>query len=363
METTAKQYLYKLATDQERGLIPSILKGMLLCLSFVYGGCVRVILFCFKAKIFRSYALPKTVISVGNITMGGVGKTPLVEYIANFLSDKKLKIVVLTRGYMGRELQTFQKRPVESDEALALEESLEDIPVVVNSDRVKGARWAMEEYPVDAFLLDDGFHQMRLKRNLDIVVIDATNPFGNGHTIPRGILREKLDALKRADVFVLTRTDFAAASVEALKSTLKNIHPRCPVIESRHVPVSLRDIRRKKNLGDPQFLKGKKIVSFCAIGHSKSFEMMLKNLGADVVNQFDFLDHYTYQEEDIRTINRFCTGHHVTHLVTTQKDSVKLDSLQSIFNHDFELFSLRIQIQISKGKEEFHDLLSHAYTK
>lgn len=353
-----KEYLFHLATDQIHGVIPTTIKLCLLLLSWVYGFALKVLLLCYQLKIFSRYSLPKPVVSIGNMTLGGSGKTPFIEWLAKGLKEKQAKKpVVLIRGYMERGDSREN-----SDEANLLRESLENIPVVVGRDRVKKAKEAMGKYPADIFLLDDGFQHWRLKRDLDIVLINASNPFGNGQLIPRGILREPLSSLKRAGAIVLTKTDLGRENLQSLKERLRRINPSCLLAEAVHRPAGFVDIRRNQ-IFDMAFLKGKTICSLCSIGDPKSFEYSLKTLGADIKKSFIFMDHHVYTVEDIKAVVDFCAQNDVKILVTTQKDAVKLRSFLNRFNEALSLLSLKIKLDIVSGKDEIESRVSHLFDR
>src|SRR3989344_3685960 len=205
-----RKYFYSLMTDRIHTPVAKAIQGVLWLFSILYGVVVRALVLIYKFRLAPSCRLGKPVISIGNITLGGVGKTPLVECVVRFLKDKGLEPVVLIRGY-GADKQ------VGSDEAKLLEESLPGIPVLVGANRVKNARDFLTRNAADVFVLDDGFQHWRLRRDLDIVAINATNPFGNRHLLPRGILREPLSALRRADIFVLFQNKNQYCLVERTK--------------------------------------------------------------------------------------------------------------------------------------------------
>lgn len=340
-----KKYLYQLATDQRKGIFAVLIQSVFLLLSWVYGGAVWLILFFYRINVLPRHVLPKPVICVGNMTLGGVGKTPFVQFLVRVFKAEKLKPAVLIRGYMDQKGI--------SDEAVMLQESLEGVVVAVGKDRVKTAREAFQEDPVDVFILDDGFQHWRLKRDLDIVLIDAANPFGNGRLIPRGILREPVASLKRAGIIVLTKTDSKAANVALLREKLKKINPDCPVIETVHKPVSLHDVRNHNSGIDLSALRAKAVCSFCGIGDPKSFQDLLIQLGADLKRNFDFMDHHVYTREDVDGIIKYCRDNNVSTIITTQKDAVKVGSFAYRLGKDLSLFSLEIAIEIVKGKDEF----------
>ena len=271
-----------------------------------------------------------------------------------------------------------------------LQQSFPGVPVLVGRNRIQNAKQALQEHPIDVFVLDDGFQHWKLERDLDIVVIDCMNPFGNGCLIPRGILREPLKSLARADLFVLTKTDWGQENAAAIKKQLHSINPDAPVIETVHRPTALVDLCDpslkesleflypvSKNLQDfilgergiiPRLsrierkldianlmkrgIKGKEVAAFCAIGQPDSFARLLKSLGAQVVVFKAFGDHHLYGREDVLLLLDLCREKKVQTLVTTQKDAVKLTPFLNLFKDGFRLLNLQMEIQITKGREE-----------
>jgi len=226
-----KKYLYDLMTDSRQGWLAKVLQGLLWVLSLAYGVIVTVTRFMYQGRILPRYQASKSVICVGNITTGGVGKTPLVIWITKILENKGRKVVVLSRGYKSCDGT--------NDEIEMFKEVLPHVPVMIGRDRRISIQKAVDQGQVDMFVADDAFQHWPLKRDLDIVAIDAVNPFGNGYMLPRGILREKPLALNRADVFVLTKTD-KVQSTKELRSQLNRINNKALIVESCHVPLHFR---------------------------------------------------------------------------------------------------------------------------
>ncbi len=324
---------------------------LLTACSWLYAGAVKNVLRCYERGLLKKERLSKPVISVGNVTWGGVGKTPLVCWIAEYLKGRDLKPAILTRGYMAES-------GCISDESQMLKQVLGDVPVGVGSNRIKSAGRILKEYPADAFILDDGFQHWRLLRDLDVVVIDSTNPFGNGHLIPRGILREPLKALLRAGCFVLTKTDLGQGNIETIKTRLYKINPQVPVVETIHQAVNLVSVSHPGETRDLQFLKGRKIGAFAAIGDPGSFEKTLDSLGAAVTFFSPFRDHHQYSENDLRAVMQLARKNSVATLVTTQKDEAQLLPFLESWPQGFSIFSLRIRIAITKNRDEFTHRIS-----
>jgi tetraacyldisaccharide 4'-kinase len=349
-----RKFLYAVATDQVNGAGVSVLKGLLWVLSKVYGVLVALRRYLYKTGLLKRHRFLFPVISVGNLTMGGVGKTPLVEYIAQSLKEKGVQPVILMRGYMDRG---FGRHGQNSDEAMMLRSILADIPVLIGADRVKNAQAFLRKNKTDVFLLDDGFQHLRIVRDLDVVAIDTTNPWGNGQLLPRGILRESKEALERAHVFVLTKADLGEEQVAPLKSELQRINPSALIVESIHEPVILLDLRSGEEF-DLKWVQAKKIAAVSGIGSPGSFVKILARRGAEIVQDFTFMDHHPYVPSDIDHIVKLCQDAGISTVVTTEKDAVKLKLFLDMVPGNFRILSLKIKISLTSGKEQFFERIS-----
>jgi tetraacyldisaccharide 4'-kinase len=266
----------------------------------------------------RKKGLHRPVISVGNIVLGGTGKTPAVEMLARILTTRECRVAILSRGYRRKPTRDTASFGIVSDgktillgseeggdEPQLLAKNLPGVAVLVGKNRFLTGNLAINKYGCDAIILDDGYQYSALKRDLNIAVVNANCPFGNGYLIPRGALREPKNSLKRANLFLLTHID-ESNNLESLKQELKSINPTTPIIESVHSPVRLQDITTEKHL-ELNFLAGKDIFALSSIGNPQSFEKTLKNLGANVQDSFRFLDHHRYSPGEIDKIRRLLT--------------------------------------------------------
>jgi tetraacyldisaccharide 4'-kinase len=350
-----REYLYSLATDKKRGFIAGVLKFFLTILSFVYGLLIRILI---VFKQHNPVRLSCKFISVGNITLGGTGKTTVVEYIARFLKEKGHKVAILTRGYKRSVKRKAQSEKLQyetmGDEAYMLAEKLSDIPVIVDADRIRAAKRAIQDYSVDTLILDDGFQQWHIKKDLEIVTIDAQNPFGNKRLIPRGILREPLANLRRADIFILTKTNFSPDK-ETLKLFLKSLNPAARIFESRHEPVSFFDFNHPQESIDLAALRGKSVVLFCGIGDPDSFTALISSLDINISTFFKFPDHYNYTAQDIDHITQTAKEKNVDTIITTEKDMVRVFAVRGT-PYTVRFLALRIKLEI-KDEQEFHNRL------
>lgn len=355
-----QEYLYNLATDKSRGFIADIIKVFLFLLSLLYGLAVRILILFYHLLPYR---LNCKVISIGNITLGGTGKTSLVEYIARCLSQQGHKVAIITRGYK-RKLTTYglQLTAYETmgDEPYMLSKKLGDVPIIVDSDRIRAAKRAIKDYNADTVILDDAFQQWGIIKDLEIVTIDATNPFGNRTPIPRGILREPLTSLKRADIFVLTKTNLKSASQE-LKNYLNRMNSTAAIFQSLHKPVGFYQIDRPNELLNPQDLRGKTVTLFSGIGEPASFENLVKSNGINIGLSFRFRDHHNYTQKDLDKICKDSQAKAIDTIITTEKDAVRLYSLLAT-RFSLPIFVLRIKLAITKDEEGFHNRLRRLYS-
>ena len=335
-----RKYLYNLATDGKNGVIAGVCKFLLFLLSLVYGFIIR----CLSAvQLANPKQLGMKIISVGNITLGGTGKTVLVEYLVRYLRQKNILTAVVSRGFKG------------ADEPDMLRLKLKDTPVIVDKDRARGAQKAAADYGARAVIFDDGFQQWKIKKDLDIVMIDATNPFGNQHMLPRGILREPLSSLKRAGAFVLSKTNLNP-NIEDIEEFLLDINKDALIVESTHRPVDLAGLGNEDNRLSLGVLKGKPVSLFCGIGDPGSFEAITRESGAVVAAFFTFPDHHTYSQKDLEDVIRQSENKNAEFILTTEKDAARINSSQLKISSS-KIFSLRIELEITKNEEGFHSRL------
>ena len=309
-------------------------------LSTLYGAVTRTRLALYRRGTFRTTKLERPVISVGNITAGGTGKTPLVEWVAKTLAAAGKKVCILTRGY-GR--QNPQQQVVVSDGTTVLAAPAEagDEPyllatnllgsaaVISNADRISAGRYAIENFNTDCFVLDDGFQHLRLARDLNIVTIDATNPWGGGQLLPHGFLREPPSSLIRADCVVLTRCD-QVENVAALRAEITDLIRGRPIFESR-----MKALNAAISIGP--------VAAFGAVGNPGSFFAQLRKHGYEIVIEKAFTDHHSYTQKDVDTLIAAAAQAGAKGLVTTAKDAVKLRSLS--FSLPWHVFEIEIEIE------------------
>ncbi len=306
-------------------------------LGFLYGVAMKARRGLYRTGRFRVHNLGVPVISVGNLTTGGTGKTPLVEWIANDLAPAGRRVCILTRGYGRRHAGT---RVVVSsggeilsdafragDEPLLLAERLKGrAAVICDPDRVSAGRWAVENFKSDAFVLDDGFQHLRVVRNLNILTIDATNPWGNGKLLPAGILRESPAELTRADCIVITRTDDSNQTAE-LERKINELGNNPPIFRSRMTLRGWREVGRSDAPIAAEGLEAPAVAAFCAIGNPEAFFSLVRRGGYQLCHTETFRDHHIFTQADIDRVAREAISRGGQILLTTAKDEVKLRKL------------------------------------
>ena len=331
-----EQYAIEVILNRQRGLKASLLRGLLWVLSLVFRGLVWLRRLLFRTRfILRDHHLGTLVICIGNLTVGGTGKTPVVELLARALRDRGRRVAILSRGYKsakprrrrltlrqrlgarlsGRRLPTPPPRVVSDgrnllldsrlagDEPFMLANNLPEVSVVVDKDRVKAGLHAIRELGADTLLLDDGLQYLRLRHRIDIVLVDRTAPFGNEHLLPRGTLREPRRQLKRASYIFITKCDGSDNS--ELIARLRRYNRVAEIIECRHQPRYLVNAvtQQKKPL---ELLQGKYVGTISGIAVPESFEQGLRDLGATVDTTRRFTDHHRYSEDEIYGFIEHC---------------------------------------------------------
>jgi tetraacyldisaccharide 4'-kinase len=350
-------------------LLLACLKGI----SHLFRTVVQMRLFLFDMGVLQRYPLGCQVISVGNITAGGTGKTPVVEIFARELQQSGRKVAILSRGYRKKELPWFERvfrEPLEpprvvsdghhllldsemgGDEPYMLAANLPGVVVLVDRNRVKSGRYAIRKFGCDTLVLDDGFQYLKLMHRLELVLIDKTNPFGNGHVLPRGVLREPVRNLKRADFIFITKSDGQSAE---LRARIRALNPVAEIIECRHQPRFLRDAFSAQTW-PLEWLRNRPVAALSGIAVPQSFEASLRHLGARVVHAERFTDHHRYAaQEIIDAVNR-ADELGAAALIITEKDAVRLPHLQ---NPAVPVIFLRVDIEILQGADSFHDAVEH----
>jgi tetraacyldisaccharide 4'-kinase len=339
-----------LIRGERRGPVAMLARLGLRVASWGYGAAVRVRNMAFSRGLRQVVRVGVPVVSVGNLTVGGTGKTPCVEFVAKFYRERDCHVAILSRGYgsdAGR-----------NDEALVLEEALPDVPHLQDADRVRIARVAVEELESDLLVLDDGFQHRRLHRDIDLVLVDATDPWGIGSVLPRGLLREPVRGLRRADAVIVTRVDQASAeSLRIIDDRLSRLIPNKPVAHATHRPTGLLN---SVGANQPvEHLRGRSVAGFCGIGNPEAFRRTLAGLGARVIDFRVFPDHHPYSRDDVAGLRESASRlPQDTLFVTTHKDLVKL-RIADLAGRP--LWALRIEMAFQTNQAAIESVLARVF--
>jgi tetraacyldisaccharide 4'-kinase len=371
-ETFALEVIF----GERRGKKAALLRGVLFGLSKVFLIIVKGRRWLYEARIIRDHPLGVQVITVGNLTVGGTGKTPVVEKFARVLTDQGRKVAILSRGYRSKppplaqrwkNKLLFQEEVIPprvvsdgkslllnsedaGDEPYMLASNLKDVVVLTDKDRVKSGRYAIEQFGCDTLLLDDGFQYWKLAgRRRDIVLVDAQQPFGNEHLLPRGTLREPPEHIRRADTIFITKSDGETAG---LRARIRKHNPSAGIIECVHWPLFFENVFNPEQREQIGWLKGKKVATLSGIAQPESFEQSLVQQGAELVYTKRFADHHRFnQQEILNTINR-AKKRRADVILTTQKDAVRFPKID---RRDLPIFYMRVEIKILSGAKDFDD--------
>ena len=344
------------------------LSALLCIVSIIYKLAVSLRLFLYRHRLLRQEMLGCTVISIGNITVGGTGKTPVTEMFAKALRKGGRRVAILSRGYKKKKrgrlvsrvpiiVSDSKKIYLNSDEAgdepYMLAKNLDGVSVLVDKNRLHSGEYALKKMGADTLLLDDGFQYLRIGRQYDIVLIDCTNPFGFNRLLPRGLLREPLTSLRRADYIFITKRE-KMDSVEDLKKNILKYNPSVEILECMHDPQYFQELSSKEKFS-LSFIKNKKIAALSAIADPEGFEDTLRRLGADIEITKRFIDHHRFSKKEIRSVVEDAQNADLDLIVTTEKDAVRMPL---IGEQRIRMVYLRVEIKIVHGASDFNDFVS-----
>ena len=368
-------FVLEVIFEQRRGQRAAFLRAALFALSKFFQVAVKTRRFLYNVRILRDTTLGVQVIAIGNLTVGGTGKTPVVEKFARELRDQGRTVAILSRGYRSKP-PPLPKRLIDKfffrqdrtpprivsdgrsllldsdtagDEPYMLASNLKDVVVLVDKDRVKSGRYAIEKFGCDTLLLDDGFQYWKLRgRRMDVVLIDYQQPFGNEQLLPRGTLREPPAHLARASTIFITKSD---GNTEALRRRIAQFNPNAGIIECVHHPLYFEDVftGERYNL---ELLKQKKIASLSGIAQPESFERSLVKLGGELVYSKRFADHHRFSQQEVLNVINRSKKRQAHAIITTQKDAVRFPKID---RRDLSIYFMRVEIKILSGAKDFHD--------
>jgi len=366
-----EQYAIEVILERRHGFRAGLLRVALQFLSFVYLWAVQLRLFLYRNRVFKERQLGCLVISIGNLTVGGTGKTPVVEKFARALQIGGRRVAILSRGYksidtrkrptlLNRILRDGTDHPprlvsdgqrilldsaTSGDEPYMLASNLRGVAVVVDKDRVKAGLHAIKELNVDTLLLDDGLQYLHLRHRLDIVLIDRQAPFGNEFLLPRGTLREPPGNLRRASYIFITKCN--GEPNDELVDRIRQYNRTAEIIECAHKPLFLQHVYKDDHV-PLTHLNGLYIGSLCGIAAPESFENGLRKLGAKIEISRHFADHHRYTEKELTSFLQRCVRRDVGAVITTEKDAVRFPVIDPL---PLPIYYLRVEIEILSGHE------------
>ena len=371
-----ESYLVKLIQEKgadldQPGAIVLLLR-VLKVFSFLFGIVVAIRYVLYHTGVLRRYPLGIQVISVGNVTAGGTGKTPVTEIFARTLAAEGRKVAILSRGYRRKEAPWWQRvftqvvdpplvvsdgkrvlldSATGGDEPYMLASNLPGVAVVVDRNRVKAGRYAVQRFGCNTLILDDGFQYQKLKHSIEVVLVDSSNPFGNGNLLPRGILREPIRNIRRADIIFLTK---CRGDVSAVKEEIRRYNSKAEIVECNHTPKVLKDVwSREEHPLD--WLSGKTVCTLSGIASPKGFENSLRHLGSKVVWCERYADHHRYEPSEVLYALNRTADMGADALITTEKDAVRFPRLETT---PVKCLYLRVAIEILAGGESFTQLIN-----
>ena len=356
--------------DQPGGIV--LLLRVLKIFSVLFGGVVAIRYFLYGIGVLRRYPLGIQVISIGNVTAGGTGKTPVTEIFARTLAAEGRKVAILSRGYRRKEAPWWRRiftqvvdpplvvsdgrhvlldSTIGGDEPYMLASNLPGVAVIVDRNRVKAGRYAVNRLGCNTLILDDGFQYQRLKHSIEVVLVDSTNPFGNGNLLPRGILREPIRNIRRADIIFLTK---CCGDVTAVKNEIRRYNTKAEIVECNHTPRVLKDVWSREEYS-LDWLSGKTVCTLSGIASPKGFENSLRSLGSKVVWCERYADHHRYDSSEVLYALNRTADMGADALITTEKDAVRFPRLET---SPVRCLYLRIAIEILAGGESFTQVIN-----
>jgi tetraacyldisaccharide 4'-kinase len=358
-----QDFYYKLVSGHIKGWTATVLRTALAIAAKIYSLIIRLRNLLYDKQVLKTHHNNAIVISIGNITLGGTGKTPLVIWLCNYLHQQNLSCAVLTRGYKThtkRNTKSSESPDTITDEPAVLSENCPQVEIIVDPDRVAGAAKAIEKFGAKVLIMDDGFQHRRLARDMDIVIIDATQPFGFEKIFPAGLLREPLTSLRRADAVVITRCDqISETELRKIENKLRAVNPNILIAQSIHAPVNIKSADNAETTIER--LKGSKIYAFCGIGNPNTFFNTIEALGAEITGSKVYNDHYQYTQASLADIYTQARHTGADLILTTQKDWTKIKRLKPD-KKDIQLAYLAVEIKFITARDRLTCLIKDTVT-
>lgn len=373
-----QQFTIDVIYDRRHGRLESLYSGILRTLSCVFNAVVQSRYFLYRHRILRDQPLGCLVVVVGNLTVGGTGKTPVVEKFARSLSERGRKVAILSRGYGSKDEPRYRKfwrwlthrdppppkvvsngqeilldSEIAGDEPYMLARNLPGVVVLVDKNRVKAGEYAIKRFGADTLILDDGFQYLPLRGQLNLLLVDKSNPFGNHHLLPRGILREPVKHLKRASYVFFTKSD--GTPNPELEALVRKHKPETEIIECTHKPQYLQEVFGPEKWGLSQ-IRGWRVATFSGIAVPESFEAFVRDLGAQIIHNQRFMDHHRFTPTELERYFNAAREAKVDAIITTEKDAVRI--LKSQAPPDIPFYYLKLEIGILSGVKDFEDAVS-----
>jgi tetraacyldisaccharide 4'-kinase len=374
-----EQFATDVILERRFGKRAMLLRWLLFCLSWVFRGVVQLRLWLYRKRIRKARQLGVMIVSVGNLTVGGTGKTPVVEKLARELQDGGRRVAILSRGYKSKKLPMvrrmrrrwfgkFKPRVVHDgrrllldsawagDEPYMLARSLGNVLVLVDRDRARTGRHVIREFNADLLILDDGMQYQDIQHRIDICLVDRQAPFGNEYLLPRGTLREPPSNLARASYILITKA--LPGENGALIQRIRQYNRTAPIIESAHGPRYLQNLYDSEDRKPLDWLKEKYVGAISGIARPESFEGALSKLGANLVITSRFADHHRFSDEELSEFIARSARRDLDMIVTTEKDAVRFpQKIAGVEKMEVPIYFLRVEIEIISGHEHWNQLI------
>ncbi|OGL41294.1 MAG: tetraacyldisaccharide 4'-kinase [Candidatus Schekmanbacteria bacterium RIFCSPHIGHO2_02_FULL_38_11] len=349
-----KKYYLRIIIETDGSLLSSLIRAILSLASIPYLLIINLRNFFYKIKLLKTRKLPCFVISIGNLTWGGTGKTPVTEKVSEILSRNNISHAILSRGYKSENTSRINvvsdkysillKPPYAADEALMLAENLKGVPVITGKDRYSTGKFAIKNYGAKALILDDGYQHIALERDLNILLIDSSKDFEKEKLTPRGTLREPFKSLSRADLILLTKTNQAGRDINRLRDFIKHYNHTASIEKAVHRVEGVIEFKSGRAFSLSSF-KDKKVLAFSAIGDPASFHSSLKEIGLNIAGFIEFDDHHYYSPDEVNEIYRKAKTLKAEAVITTEKD---IKRTPEIFSFAENLYFLKLSVALDE---------------